>query len=70
MGQLSTSHPEVFCEMHKTGSWTLQRQGAEPFASIAADQAIEQTANRDCKTRGGLKGITLNKGGSLYTVLQ
>ena len=42
--------------------WTVQRQQRYGFSSIACDQAIEQTANRDSKTKGGLIGFTLNKG--------
>lgn len=42
--------------------WTVQRQKRYGFSSIACDQAIEQTANRDSKTKGGLIGFTLNKG--------
>lgn len=42
--------------------WTVQRQKRYGFSSIACDQAIEQTANRDSKTKAGLIGFTLNKG--------
>lgn len=66
MSHLSNSHPDISEELQKNGSWTLQRLKAEPFSSVAADQAIEQTANKDCKTRGGLRGITLNKGYFLH----
>ena len=62
MVQLPTSHPEVYQELSETGSWTLQRGDNVPFSSIAADQGIEQTVNRDTKTAGGLTGITLNRG--------
>ncbi len=43
-------------------NWTVQRQPASAFSSISCDQAIEQTCNRDSKTKGGLIGITMNKG--------
>ena len=43
--------------------WTVQRQKRYGFSSIACDQAIEQTANRDSKTKGGLIGFTLKKKG-------
>ena len=49
-------------ELSETGSWTLQRGDDVAFSSIAADQGIEQTVNRDTKTAGGLTGITLNGG--------
>lgn len=42
--------------------WTVQRQERYGFSSIACDQAIVQTANRDSKTKGGVIGFTLNKG--------
>jgi hypothetical protein len=43
-------------------NWTVQRQHRYGFSAIACDQAIEQTANRDSKTKGGLVGFTLNRG--------
>ena len=48
------------------GRWTVQRQQQHSFASIACDQAIEQTVNRDTKTTGGLRGISLNR--SLFCI--
>ena len=61
MQQLSQTHPATFYMMCEKGSWTLQRS-TNPFAGIAADQGIEQTINRDAKTSGGVKGLTLNRG--------
>ena len=43
-------------------NWTVQRQDRYGFSAIACDQAIEQTANRDSKTKGGMIGLTLNRG--------
>ena len=43
------------------GQWTVQQQEQHSFASIACNQAIEQTVNRDTKTTGGLRGILLNQ---------
>lgn len=43
-------------------NWTVQRQTSYGFSSIACDQVIEQTANRDAKTAGGIIGNTLNRG--------
>ena len=34
------------------------------FSGFACDMTIEQTVNRDSKTRGGVKGFTTNKGSS------
>ena len=31
------------------------------FAQIACDQTIEQTANRDSKTKGGMTGFTTTR---------
>ena len=42
--------------------WTVQQQKRHGFSSIACDQATEQMANRDSKTKGGLIDFTLNKG--------
>lgn len=62
MTKLTDTHPNMAEELRKKGSWTVQRQNQHPFASIACDQAIEQTLNRATKTSGGLTGITLNPG--------
>lgn len=62
MARLPTSHPTVYQEVCERGSWTLQHCENAPFGSVSADQAIEQTVNRDTKTSGGLKGITLKRG--------
>lgn len=62
MTQLPSTHPEVYQMLCQKGSWTLQRCDRVPFSSVAADQAIEQTVNRDTKTAGGLKGVTLKRG--------
>lgn len=66
MIELPVSHPATHASLCVKGSWTLQHHTDHPFASIAADQAIEQTVNRDSKTSGGLKGITLNRGLFLF----
>ena len=42
-------------------NWTCQRQQKHGFSSSACDQVMEQTFNRDSKTKGGLTGFTLNK---------
>ena len=54
----------VMCvfEHLQRGEFVVQRQQTYGFSQIACDQTIEQTANRDSKTKGGLTGITLNKG--------
>ena len=42
--------------------WTVQRQQNHGFSLIACDQTIEQTCNRDSKTKGGIVGLTQNRG--------
>ena len=41
--------------------FVVQRQDKYGFAQIACDMAINQTSNRDSKTNGGMKGLTLKK---------
>ena len=61
MCQLPSSHPWVHEQIQRRGSWTVQRTEV-PFSSTSADQTIEQTINRDSKTAGGVKGVTLRPG--------
>lgn len=44
------------------GEFVVQQQESHGFSGTPCDQVIEQTFNRDSKTKGGLVGITLNKG--------
>lgn len=62
MVNLPKSHPLNHQDMTSKGNWTIQRKKINKFSSIACDQAIEQTCNRDSKTKGGITGITLNRG--------
>lgn len=59
MLNLPLTHPDIYSEL-KSGNFVAQRQNSYGFCGIAMDQAIEQTANRDSKTKGGLKGFTRN----------
>lgn len=43
-------------------NWTCQRQKRYGFSSLAFDQVMEQTYNRDSKVKGGIVGFTLNRG--------
>ncbi|PIK41754.1 hypothetical protein BSL78_21395 [Apostichopus japonicus] len=61
MKEFSTKHPSVEEEFQR-GHFSVQRQTSHGFAGIPCGQTIEQTANRDSKTKGGLTGITVNKG--------
>ena len=49
------ANPEV------SANFAVQRQNNYGFAAVACDQTIEQTANRDSKTKGGLIGFTMNR---------
>jgi len=56
--------PQTHQEIHELfsnnrGSFTYQTNHHQSFSAIACDQAIEQTINRDSKSRGGLTGMTL-----------
>lgn len=42
-------------------NFSVQRQNTYGFSAVACDQTIEQTANRDSKTKGGLIGFTMNR---------
>ncbi|GAA6102813.1 uncharacterized protein LOC111194822 [Tachysurus ichikawai] len=61
MVSLPPTHPSCHSELSVKGQWTVQCQSVHGFASIACDQAIEQTYNRDSKTKGGWTGITQNR---------
>lgn len=61
MVNLERTHPDYHPATVR-GTWTVQRSAESPFASVAADQAIEQTINRQSKTAGGIIGFTLNPG--------
>ena len=42
------------------GQFAVQRSVNSAFAQVPVDQTIEQTMNRDSKTKGGIVGISLN----------
>ena len=62
MEHFSDTHPWVSDQLAIEGSWTVQRSDDSLFSSVAADQTIEQTLNRDSKTSGGIREITLTRG--------
>ena len=43
------------------GNFVVQQQTNLSFSQTAMDQTIEQTLNRDSKTKGGIKSMTLKK---------
>ena len=44
-----------------SSNFSVQRQDNLAFSAVACDQTIEQTANRDSKTKGGLVGFSMNR---------
>ena len=59
MCNLKTTHSLAYEEFQMRGSWTIQRQDKWPFASIAGDQGLEKTLNRDTKIQGRIRHFTL-----------
>lgn len=60
MLELPTTHPVVHQQCQE-GDFAVQRS-CNAFAKVACDQTIEQTANRDSKTKGGMTGFSTSKG--------
>lgn len=60
MLKLNETHPNVL-EEFLMGKFSVQQQSSYNFSKTPCDQVIEQTFNRDSKTKGGLIGITCNK---------
>lgn len=60
MVSLEDTHPNINRQLH-SGDFVAQRQQSYGFAYTACDQVIEQTANRDTKTKGGLTGFRCTK---------
>ena len=60
MTALHTSQPDVH-QMFMNGDFVVQRQERYGFSQVARDMTVEQTCNRDIKTKGGMVGFTLNK---------
>ncbi len=56
MAMLPKSLPNVNDEF-MNGNHTIKRS-YQPFASIWTDMALEQSVNRDSKSKGGAIGIT------------
>ena len=61
MCDLQTTHPDIH-EKFVSGEFCVQRQSSHGFAQVECDLTIEQTCNRDSKTKGGLTGFTQHKG--------
>ena len=52
MKRLPQTHPPIHAAFQE-GQFTVNRQDNHGFAGVAGDQTIEQTINRDTKTKGG-----------------
>ena len=59
MKNLETSDPEIYHSL-QNGGFTVQRS-EHSFAQVSFDQTIEQTVNRDTKTKGGIIGFSTRK---------
>lgn len=60
MNQLAKTHPDVHHEF-MSGNHAISRS-TQPFAQVWTDMALEQSINRDCKTSGGIIGISKRPG--------
>ena len=60
MKSLQMSHPQANTHL-QNGELAVQRTVYEDFSRVAVDHTIEQTANRDTKTKGGTIGFSLRK---------
>lgn len=60
MLSLEDAHPSVD-EAFKEGDFVVQRS-INAFSQVAVDQTIEQTVNRDTKSKGGIGGFSSNRG--------
>ena len=60
MMNLEQDHPSVHAHM-KSGGFSVQIGSQNLFGKIPADQAIEETVNKDTQTSGGTKGFSLKQ---------
>ena len=61
MKAMEVAQPESYLHM-QNGGFVVRRAAHHGFNCVATDQALEQTVNRDGKSKGGLIGLTLRKG--------
>lgn len=60
MLNLPTTHP--YSNDHlQSGEFSVQRQSSYGFSKVACDQAIEQTINKDSKSKSGWTGFSLKR---------
>jgi hypothetical protein len=60
MKQLKTTHPDAYAHLYN-GGFVVRKSPHTTFNSVATDQALEQTINKECKSQGGVIGFTLRK---------
>ena len=61
MKSIQMSHPEANTHL-QNGEFVVQRTVYKGFSRAAVDHTIEQTVNRDTKTKVGIIGFSLKKG--------
>ena len=61
MLELPDKHPDAY-SMLSQGDFGVQRTTSHGFSQLPVDQTIEQTLNRNTKTKGGIIGFSLKKG--------
>ena len=61
MATLEERHPDAYRQLCE-GNFVVQRSNSIGFSQTSVDQTIEQTFNRDTKTKGGIIGFSLKKG--------
>jgi hypothetical protein len=59
MLNLPTSNPDIHEQMI-AGNFATQRT-SQPFSQTPMDQTLEQTLNKNSKTKGGMTGFSINK---------
>lgn len=61
MQSLEKKHPNVLSAF-QAGEFVVQRTNNSSFSRVPVDQTIEQTVNRDTKTKGGIIGFSVSNG--------
>lgn len=61
MQSFEEKHP-VALHAFQTSKFVVQRSNGSSFSQVLVDQTIEQTVNRDTKTKSGIIGFSINKG--------
>ena len=59
MSKLHKTHPNVYEEFVSYGHSI--RRSSQPFSSVWTNMELAQSINLDCKSKGGIVGISKNK---------